>query len=247
MHLLRQTQLAAPLLAFPQGIIRYQPPPLYAASHPYATITTTTHLRMDVHLGSSATMPGCQQHTASSALVLDILERVHNVWDTSQAAETAETQSPGMRSISRLKRRVGHAPLPARGTIRRRRPAVQVGNGRRALVLLAAGLLRRHAGLLGVHALLLRLHIGRVGVLLRGRRADGVLLGRRGGRAELLLWWVLGILRLLLLLVLGVGVLVVDGRLLLWLAGHVGRHGRLRVLLHGDTLLLHFGGCVGVS
>lgn len=139
-----------------------------------------------------------------------------------------------LRSISRLKRRVGHAPLPARGTIRRRRPAVQVGNGRRALVLLAAGLLRRHAGLLGVHALLLRLHIGRVGVLLRGRRADGVLLGRRGGRAELLLWWVLGILRLLLLLVLGVGVLVVDGRLLLWLAGHVGRHGRLRVLLHGD-------------
>jgi hypothetical protein len=69
----------------------------------------------------------------------------------------------------------------------------------------------------------LRLHVGALGVRLRGRRA-GVLLG-------LLLWLsILLLLSLLLRKVRGVGVLVVDGRLLVS-AGHVGG---LRVLLHGD-------------
>lgn len=135
-------------------------------------------------------------------------------------------------SVSRLKCRVGHASLSTGWAIGRRRSAVQVGNGRRILVLRAAGLLRRHAGLLGVHALLLGLHVGGVLVLLGRRRAGGVLLGRRRACAELLLG-LLGVLGLLLL-VLGVGVLVVDRRLLLRLAGDVGAHRSLRILLHGN-------------
>lgn len=136
-------------------------------------------------------------------------------------------------SVSSLKRSVGHAPLSTSRAIRRRWSAVQVGNGRRVLVLRAAGLLRWHAGLLGVHALVLGLHVCGVVLLLGRRRAGGVLLGRRGACAELLLRVLLGVLWLLLL-VLGVGVLVVDGRLLLGLAGDIGAHGSLRILLHWD-------------
>jgi hypothetical protein len=131
-----------------------------------------------------------------------------------------------LRRISRLKRRICHAPLPARWAIRRRRSTPQTRNRRCGLVHGAAGLLGRHAWLKGsraVGARGLRLHVGALGVRLRGRRA-GVLLG-------LLLWLsILLLLSLLLRKVRGVGVLVVDGRLLVS-AGHVGG---LRVLLHGD-------------
>lgn len=92
---------------------------------------------------------------------------------------------------------------------------------------------------------MLGLHVGGVRVLMGRRRGGGVLLGRRRACAELLLR-LLGVLRLLLLLVLGIGVLVVDGGLLL-LAGDVGRHGSLRVLLHGDCEESVHGHCSETS
>lgn len=48
-----------------------------------------------MHLGGAAAMPGCKQHTTAAALVLDVLERVHDVGNASQADEAAETESPG--------------------------------------------------------------------------------------------------------------------------------------------------------
>lgn len=53
-----------------------------------------------MHLGGTATMPGSEQDTAASALMLDVLERVHDVGDASQAGEAAETESPGAVELS---------------------------------------------------------------------------------------------------------------------------------------------------
>ena len=52
------------------------------------------NLRVDVHFGGSATVPGSEQHAAATALVLDVLERRHQVGNASQAGETAESESP---------------------------------------------------------------------------------------------------------------------------------------------------------
>ena len=49
---------------------------------------------MDVHLGGAAAMPCGKEHTAATALVLYILERVHHVGNAAQADEAAETKSP---------------------------------------------------------------------------------------------------------------------------------------------------------
>lgn len=55
----------------------------------------TEYLGVDVHLGGATAMPRSKQHTTPSTLVLHILERVHNIRDTSQAAKTAKTRAPG--------------------------------------------------------------------------------------------------------------------------------------------------------
>jgi hypothetical protein len=184
-------------------------------------------LRVDMDLRGTALMPCSEQDTALSALVLDVLERVHGVGDAAQAGEAAETESPCVCSISRLVRNIRHSALTASRAIGRRRPPVQRSNGRGVLVHGAALLLRRHAGV----------SCYRSGVLLQlaRLRVTLVLLGRRRA-AEGLLW----LLRLrvhLVLVELGlVRVLVVDGGLL---PGHVGGLG---VLVHGDTLLLHCDG-----
>jgi len=51
-------------------------------------------LGVNVHLGGAAAMPRRQQDTAAAALVLHVLERVHDVGNAAQAAETAETGAP---------------------------------------------------------------------------------------------------------------------------------------------------------
>jgi hypothetical protein len=94
----------------------------------------------------------------------------------------------------------------------------------------AAGLLGWHAWLGLRVARLLGLHVFSLGVLLGRRRAGCKLLGR-------LLLGVHGLLLLLLLVCCGVGVLVVDGWLLM--AGHVGGLG---ILLLGDCEVL-VGSC----
>ena len=53
------------------------------------------HLAVDMDLGGSAAVPGGEQHTAATALVLDVLEGVHKIGDASQAEEAAEPKSPG--------------------------------------------------------------------------------------------------------------------------------------------------------
>jgi len=168
-------------------------------------------------------MPRRKQNTTPPTLMLHILERIHNIRDTPQAAQAAKTSCPRMRRIPRLKRHISHSPLPTRRTIRRRRSARKIRNRRRVLVYGAALLLGRHAGrVLGLQVCALRL-LGR-------RRAMGELLG---GRAAVGLLWVGGELGLLLLVLLDcVGVLLVGGRLV----GHVGVCG---VLLHWYTLFLH--------
>jgi len=52
------------------------------------------NLRVDVHFGRSATVPGGEQHAAATALVLDVLEGGHEIGNASQAGETAESESP---------------------------------------------------------------------------------------------------------------------------------------------------------
>ena len=54
-------------------------------------------LAVDVDLGGTAAVPGSEQHAAAATLVLNILERVHEVRDTAEADETAETKSPSTR------------------------------------------------------------------------------------------------------------------------------------------------------
>lgn len=191
------------------------------------------HLRVDMHLGRPATMPCREQHTAATALVLHVLEGVHDIRNASQAEKAAETESPGMCGISNLKSTVRHSPLSTSRAVRWRRTPVQRGDGRGVLVDGAALLLGRHAWVL-----LAMLE----GALLLGSRERALrVLGR--GRPRVLL--LLGLAVHLALLVLSVGVLVVDGGLLL--AGDVGRLGVGRVLVHGDTLLLHCDGGVAIS
>jgi hypothetical protein len=172
------------------------------------------HLRVDVHLRSSRAMPSREKHTTPPALMLHILEGVHNVGNASQARETAANDSPQVCSVSRFECDVGHGPLPACRAIRWRRSASQARNRCHILVNGAALLLGRHARLLHRHA----------GLLLGGVVGlDVCALGMLGlGRAGVLrIHW------LLLLLVLRIRVLVVDG----WLARYVGRLGKL---LHGN-------------
>jgi len=173
-----------------------------------------SNLGMDVHLRGSAPVPGSKQDTTPSAFMLDILKRVHEIRDASQAEEAAETKGPSMGSVSNLISNLRHAPLATSRTIGRRRTPVQTSNGRRVLELGAGSLSNgsdaRGAG--GRHVLLL--------LLLLGHRVAALhLLGRRRLR-------VLQLLRLLVLL-LHVGVLV-DGRgLLMLLARDVGGEGVL--------------------
>jgi hypothetical protein len=198
-------------------------------------VRCSIRLGMDVHLGGAATMPGSEKDTAATALVLDILEGVHNVGNAAQAKQAAETESPGVCGISNLIRNVGHRSLSARRAIRWRGSSTQARDRGRALVDRAALLLRWHTRLLHVAGLLVRLGLRiRVLGLLRRWRTRILLRGRRSVLLGLLC--VHGLL-LLLLLVHHVRVLVVDRRLLL--ACHVRGLG---VLLHRDTLLLHCDG-----
>jgi hypothetical protein len=54
----------------------------------------TLLLVVNVHLGSTAAMPRCKQHAASSTLVLHVLGRAHQVRNTSEAREAAKTSRP---------------------------------------------------------------------------------------------------------------------------------------------------------
>ena len=128
--------------------------------------------------------------------------------------------------VSRLKRAVGHAALPARRTVRRRGPAAQAGDGRRVLVDGAGGLLRGHAGGGAEGLLLVFVRGGGLGLLLRVRLL--VLLRRL--LVLLLLLLVLRLRRLVLRVVLRRSGILVHRRLL---RGSCEVRG-LRVLLRGD-------------
>ena len=42
-------------------------------------------LGVDVYFSAAATMPGCEQDATAATLVLNILQRVHNVGNAAQA------------------------------------------------------------------------------------------------------------------------------------------------------------------
>jgi len=50
-------------------------------------------------LSGSAPVPGSEQDTTPSALVLDILERVHQVGNAAQAEEAAKTKGPSTTNM----------------------------------------------------------------------------------------------------------------------------------------------------
>lgn len=52
-------------------------------------------LRVDVHLSRTAAMPRRKQHAAATALVRDVLETVHDIWNAAQQTQTAEAEGPG--------------------------------------------------------------------------------------------------------------------------------------------------------
>ena len=68
----------------------------YAYNLPSSQVpkANSLHLRVDVHLGGARAMPGSEEHAAAAALVLDVLERVHDIGNAAQADEAAETESP---------------------------------------------------------------------------------------------------------------------------------------------------------
>jgi hypothetical protein len=182
------------------------------------------HLAVDVDLGGSATVPGSEQHTTAAASVLDVLERVHEIRNASQAGEAAEAESPCVGAVANLIGDSRHGALATSRAVGRSRATVQARNWGGA-VELGTGL----------------------GWLLGSGRLDSILLLLRllGLLIHLLLRWGRLAVGLLLLLVVDLLVRVlVDGRLLV--AGHIRR---LRVLVHGDSsvLLLHCGGGVEVE
>jgi len=168
-------------------------------------------------LSGTAAMPGGEQHAAATALVRDVLERVHNIGNAAQADETAEAQGPSVCGVSNLIGDIGHGALAASRAVSRGGTAAKGCNGGRVLVN-GSGLLVRWHGL-GWSKGLLGLLGGPICALLRRRRLCVLHL-----RLTLLV----------LRLDVCVRVLMVDGRL----AGHVG--GSLGVLVHGDVSLLHF-------
>jgi hypothetical protein len=176
-------------------------------------------LRVDVHLSGAATMPGGEQNTAATALMLDVLERVHDVGNAAQAGKAAETKSPSVCGVADFVGNVGHGALAASRAIGWSRSSVERSNRGGVLVDSSTRLLRRHAWVL-VDSLL-RLDVCTLG-LLRVRRAR---------LRELLL----RLLIHLVLVVLRVRVLVVDWGLRL----RSSDVRRQRVLVHGDTLFLH--------
>jgi hypothetical protein len=73
-----------------------------------SVVASTDGLRVDVHFGRSAAVPGGKQHATATALVLDILERGHEVGNETQAAgETADTQSPCAISTLAFRQSIG--------------------------------------------------------------------------------------------------------------------------------------------
>ena len=50
--------------------------------------------RVDVNFSGAASVPGGEEHAAATALVLDVLERVHEVGNAAQAEAEAETGGP---------------------------------------------------------------------------------------------------------------------------------------------------------
>lgn len=100
-----------------------------------------------MHLGGAATMPGSEEDAATTALVLNVLERVHDIGNASQAAETAETKSPGVCGVSSLEGNVCESPLSACWAIGGSRRSVKRSDGSSGLVRGTALLLRGHTGL----------------------------------------------------------------------------------------------------
>lgn len=64
--------------------------------------THRNHLSVNVHLSRAAAVPCCKQHTTTTAFMGHILERVHQIGDTTQAEAETKTHSPGMGRISCL-------------------------------------------------------------------------------------------------------------------------------------------------
>lgn len=192
-------------------------------------------------------MPGGKQHAATTALVLDVLERVHDVRNAAQADDAAQDKSPGAKisvlvgspfeemgiagldSLCRVTdfvADVGHGPLSASRAVSGCRAPVQAGYRSSVLVDGSSGLLLRgHARVLDV---LLRL-------LLKLLLRDASRL-RRHVAALRLLWWrrasILHMLRRLLvhLVLLHVRVRILVNRGLLVCVG-IGRDG---VLVDGN-------------
>ena len=106
-----------------------------------------------MNLGGAAAVPGRKQHAAPSTFMLDVLERVHNVGNASEAAETAEAKSPSMGGVSCFKRSVRHGTLSARRAVSRRRATTETRDRSGVLVYCAARLLWGHTRLLSVGGL----------------------------------------------------------------------------------------------
>lgn len=169
-------------------------------------------------------MPRSKEYTTATTLVLDVLERVHDVGNATEAETAAENTGPCVCGVSRFIHNARHGPLSTGWAVCRGWSTSKVGNWCRVLVNSAAGLLRWHARLRLHVSLVLRLDILTL-LLLWGRRASVLLLRLRVHAL------------LLLLILLGSGVLVIHRRRWL-LARNVGGHG---ILLHGDFVVLAGG------
>lgn len=87
-----------------------------------------------MHIHPSTVMPRRQQRSTLPTVVVDILQRRHQIGDTPETEAAAQHRRPSMRGIPRMRLHACHLPLSADRTIHGRRPPLQRMQRCRAVV-----------------------------------------------------------------------------------------------------------------
>lgn len=64
------------------------------------TVDLALCLRVDVYFGGTAAVPGGKEHTTAPTLVLNVLERIHDIRNASETEAAAEKASPCAMMLS---------------------------------------------------------------------------------------------------------------------------------------------------
>lgn len=113
---------------------------------------------MLMHNRTTAPLPCSEQDAAVSTLVVDVLEAGHEIWDTAEAEDEADEDTPDVCSVSRNIFSPRKSSLATDGAVDGRSSFLEISERNSGLVcrLLLHGLLHRHCVLMHRHLLLLR-------------------------------------------------------------------------------------------